>query len=330
MHHPRLFIATNTALGRLAANVRGSQLGEMSSYLIAAHADHLHLARLCSRLAPDARIYVHVDAKVQGRAYEAFKTGVVSVRPTARFIEPRRRVTWSGFESVSAQLDLARAAVADADPDEHLVLLSGSDYPIRPIAEFEDFLRSADHRQHIRGFAIEEGGEKYRRQIDRYWWMDQIIPGTVPDKIFRDALNDSLGRALGRRRKPPHVVCQGLTWWAITAQCARHVLEELERNPALERYYRHVWCPDEKLVHSIVLASPYAEETKHRGREPFPGEGQWRLTNFHLIHPTLTKYYTLVDRAEIGTSEQFFVRKVKTGISTSLLEWIDRERLRLT
>jgi Core-2/I-Branching enzyme len=301
----------------------------MSSYLIAAHTDRWHLARLCSRLSPDGRIYVHVDAKVQGDSFDAFKTAVASVRPAARFIEPRRRVTWSGFESMAAQLDLVRAALEETDPEEHLVLLSGSDYPIRPVADFEDFLRSADHRQHIRGFAIEEGAERHRRQIDRYWWMDKIVPGRRADKILRRVLNDSLGPALGRRRKPPHVVCQGLTWWAITARCARHVLEELERDPAIERYYRHVWCPDEKLVHSIVLASPYAEETKHRGREPFRGEGQWRLTNFHLIHPTLTKYYTLDDLPEIEKSEQFFVRKVKTGISTSLLEWIDRERLRL-
>ncbi len=302
----------------------------MSSYLIAAHSDPSHLARLCLRLPSEARIYIHVDAKVRGRSFDTFKTAVLGVRPTARFIEPRRRVTWSGFESVAAQLDLARAALADTDPEEHLVLLSGSDYPIRPIADFEDFLRSADHRQHIRAFAIEEGGEKHRRQIDRYWWMDQIIPGTVADKVFRTALNESLGRPLGRLREPPHVVCQGVTWWALTAKCARHVLAELERNPALGRYYRHVWCPDEKLVHSIVLASPHAKETKHRGREPYRGEGQWRMTNFHLIHPTLKKYYTLADHPEIQKSEQFFVRKVKTGISTSFLEWIDRERLRLT
>jgi hypothetical protein len=301
----------------------------MSSYLVAAHSDPSHLARLCSRLPSEARIYIHVDAKVRGRSFEALKTGVLGVRPTARFIEPRGRVTWSGFESVSAQLDLARAALADADPEEHLVLLSGSDYPIRPIGDFEGFLRSAGHKQHIRAFAIEEAGEKSRRQIDRYWWMDQIIPGTLVDKVFRKALNASLGRPLGRRRKPPHVVCQGLTWWAITAECARHVIDELDRNPALEQYYRHVWCPDEKLVHSIVLASPHAGETKHGGIEPYRGEGQWRMTNFHLIHPSLTKYYTLADRAEIEKSEQFFVRKVKTGISTSLVEWIDRERLRL-
>jgi hypothetical protein len=302
----------------------------MSSYLVAAHSDPSHLARLCSRLPAEARIFIHVDAKVRGGSFEAFKNGVLSVRPTARFVEPRRRVTWSGFESVAAQLDLARAALADADPEEHLILLSGSDYPIRPIAEFEDFLRSADHRQHIRGFAIQEAGEKYRWQIDRYWWMDQIIPGTLADKVFRKALNESLGRALGRRRTAPHVVCQGVTWWALTARCARHVVEELERNPALEPYYRHVWCPDEKLVHSIVLASQHAEETKHRGREPYRGQGQWWMTNVHLIHPSLTKYYTLADRAEIELSEQFFVRKVRTGISTSLLDWIDRERLRPT
>jgi hypothetical protein len=297
------------------------------TYLIAAHADPTQLARLCSRLSPGSRTFIHVDAKVRPRAFAEFRAAVHAARPAAVFLESRRRVTWSGFEGILAHLDLARAAVSEMDASDHLVLLSGADYPIRPVEEFERFLDSASHRQHIRAFAINEGGDKYRRQIERYWWMDQVIPSTSVDKIYRRLLNESLGRVLGRVRKQPHVVCQGLTWWAITADCARHVLGVVDHSPQLTRYYRHVWCPDEKLVHSIVHSSGFARQTRYGSVEPFRGPGQWRMTNFHLIHPSLVKYYTIEDREEIAMSEQYFVRKVATGTSAELLDWIDRVRL---
>jgi hypothetical protein len=53
-----------------------------------------------------------------------------------------------------------------------------------------------------------------------------------------------------------------------------------------------------------------------------------RIRRWRRRSPRLSQ--SLDDRAEIEMSEQFFARKVKTGISTSLLEWLDRERLRLT
>jgi len=299
----------------------------MPAYLIITHTDPANVARLCGRIPQASPVYIHVDGNV-GRRYGEFEQRVSQVRD-AVFIQPRRRVSWSGFEMVRAEIDLLRAAHMAIDDADHLVLLSGSDYPIRPVEEFEAYLGAAAHRQHIRAFSIPDSEDRYFRQVDRLWWMDRIIPGGLADKALRKALNETAGRLVGRLRRPPNTPCHGLSWWAITGSCARFVLEEAERDPRLERFYRHVWCPDEKFVHSIVHASSFARETRSGGVETYEGPGQWRLSNFHLIHPSLTKYYTVADREEVARSDQFFVRKVRSDLSTPLLDWIDHRRLKV-
>jgi Core-2/I-Branching enzyme len=226
---------------------------------------------------------------------------------------------------VSAELDLMRAALAVTPAADHLVLLSGADYPLRPVKEFENFLSTAPYRQHIRAFAIDRAtGRGYTNQIRRYWWLDELLPWRMPDRMLRKLLNETVGRAVVRR--PPNRPVQGLSWWAITADCASTVVEISDNSPQLERFYRHVWSSDEKFVHGIVHGSTYGNDTKDGGLMPFAGRGQWRLTNFHLIHPSLTKFYTVQDLDEVLASDQFFVRKVRTDFSEGLLDLIDRER----
>jgi hypothetical protein len=298
-------------------------------YLIAAHTDPVNLARLVSRLPEESEVHVHVDAKVSDSDIASWRQ---MMRADVVFVERRHRVTWSGFGMVRAELELLRSALAKKPKDhEHLVLLSGADYPIRPVSEFEDYLRTVPHRQHIRAFAIPESESRYFRQVERYWWMDQLVPGRILDKAVRRLMNEVFGRALGRLRgRPPLVPCQGLTWWAITADCAHHVLEEVTHSIELVRFFSHTWCPDEKFVHSIVYGSPFAKETRCGEIERYRGPGQWRLTNFHLIHPSLTKYYALDDIDEVAMSDAYFVRKVRTGHSDHLLDWLDRNRLSTT
>lgn len=293
----------------------------MPSYLVVAHADMPNLVRLCSRLPLTARVFVHVDGKVTDAEYRWARARL----PAASFVEPRRRVSWSSFAMVRAELDLIRPAVAVTDPDDHLVLLSGADYPLRPVEDFERFLADAPFRQHIRAFAIEGTDRKYTMQIDRRWWMDELVGSRRGDRLIRKTLNETAGRLA--RRTPPNRAVQGLTWWALTAGCARHVLDTADETPELARFYSHTWCPDEKFVHSIVHASRFAAETRDGGLADYQGPGQWRLSNFHLIDRELAKVWSVDDLDAVRGSDQFFIRKVSTGKSASLLDWIDQERL---
>lgn len=263
---------------------------------------------------------IHLDAKMA----DADVATARHLIPRADFVEPRHRITWSGWNMVEAELTLLEHAVTLTAADDHVVLLSGADYPLRPIAEFERFLASARHRQHIRAFSLATASRLERRHVRQYWWMDQLLPWRQVDRLFRRGLNETVGRLVLRR--PPNAPVHGLTWWAITGACAAAVLQVVRESPELRRFYRHTWCPDELFVHGIVHGSPYGRETRDGGPMPYPGYGQWLVTNFHLIDPALTRVYSIEDLPAVAASDQFFVRKVSTPVSSGLLDWLDEQR----
>jgi hypothetical protein len=52
------------------------------------------------------------------------------------------------------------------------------------------------------------------------------------------------------------------------------------------------------------------------------------MANLHLIDPTLAKWFTIADREEVARSDRYFLRKVRTGASDELLDYIDAELLK--
>ena len=49
----------------------------------------------------------------------------------------------------------------------------------------------------------------------------------------------------------------------------------------------------------------------------------WRMANFHVVHPSLSKIYVVEDFDQLINSERCFVRKVTTAQSTGLMNRID-------
>jgi hypothetical protein len=113
----------------------------------------------------------------------------------------------------------------------------------------------------------------------------------------------------------------GSQWWAITAECAEVVLDFVRARPDLVSFYRNTFAPDEHFFHTIVGNSRLGHLTS--GVRPFTGRGNYKLSNLHLIDKNLKKVYTLNDLEAIASSAAFFVRKVGSGPSAALLDYLD-------
>jgi hypothetical protein len=51
----------------------------------------------------------------------------------------------------------------------------------------------------------------------------------------------------------------GSSWWALSRGCAAMLLERVERDPGLLRFFRRVACPDEMFFQTLVMNSPFRE-----------------------------------------------------------------------
>lgn len=202
---------------------------------------------------------------------------------------------------------------------QYYVLLSGADYPLRPAREIRDHLFSRPYRQHINRINALESPEAYLKLLRHYQFRDAWLPFTRPDKVVRK-LATMLAYPFPHRM-PDIIPCVGSQWWALTDDCVRFILKFADQHPELERFYRHTWAPDEHFFQTIVHNSHFVEEASPL--IPYQGRGMWRMANLHLIHPSLSKTYTLEDFEEVVNSDRFFVRKVSTSQSSALLDKID-------
>ncbi len=291
------------------------------AYLILVHSDPTHFCKLIESLCKHADIYVHVDAKSK---LEDFSSQCL---PGVNFIPERVDIAWAGISMVDALLNLTKAAMERSDSYTHLVYLSGSDYPIKPGNIISNLFTSNPERQFIKYIDMRESPEHYLKLITRKQFLEPLFP--TKNKII--SIVDKSIRKILRRLNIPNkwrnevIPYFGHTWCALTPNCCAYILNFHNNNPWFYQMNKDTFSPDEHYFHTIVGNSPFAKSAD--GLQEYKGRGLWKLVNFHLICPTLQKWFTIADWNQIQTSNKLFVRKVNSDSGTSLVEQIKTRSL---
>jgi hypothetical protein len=293
------------------------------AYLVLTHQDPVQLRRLIGALDHRASFFVHVDAKTDLRPF--VERGVPS---SVHFLEDRTPVYWAGYSMVRAILSLMEKALVSDEEFTHLVLLSGADYPVKPAAAIVDHLTSQPNREFIKYIDMRNSADHYMVQVQRKHFRDPVLTPSSPTRRFFDR---SVRRVMNAVRLPNVWDAQvvpyfGSTWWALTPGCCRHIVTMSRRGSSFVQMNERTFSPDEHFFHTLVGNSKYAENAD--GLQDYLGVGTCNMANLHIIDPTLAKWFTIADREEVARSDRYFVRKVRTGISDGLLDFIDAELLK--
>lgn len=295
------------------------------AFLIAAHSDPEQVQRLVGRLRPH-RVFIHLDAKT--------KMTDAWCAIDATFVEPRVPVYWAGYSQVEATLALMRAALGTGEHFAKLVLLSGACYPIRPIAHLARAFERDGGLNYIR-YVNMTHSDHLLSMISRRYKRDAILPSELVagfqiaekvEKVLRKFYDWSAGR-LTDHWTLPVVPFHGSSWWALSPEAARFVIDEVPRQPKLIAKYRRSFASDEQLFHTLIGNSVFASHAT--GEIPFTGRGTWKAANLHLIDPSLTRWFDGGSIAEVIASGRYFVRKVSSVRSATLLDALDNHANRL-
>lgn len=318
VHHPRPGAAAP------AAN-EGSPLPETAlAFLILAHADPPQLTRLLRALPAGSHKLVHIDRK--STQFRGFAPGT----PNTQLLDRRRDVYWAGFSIVEATLDLVRLALATTAA-RRFVLLSGNCYPIKSNDAILSFFGSDATREYINYYDVRTASDLYRDKLKRRFLPEEFIAGRtgIRNSTALKLLSRAGSRVAGfaerdwQRALNGLVPAYGSQWWALTRPCAEMVLEAAETRPELD-FFRFTFAPDEMYFHTIVANSKFHNCTG--GFLPFPGRGNWRIANLHLLSSSsLHKVWGTADWDEIARSERMFVRKLETRTSSDLIVRIERD-----
>ena len=292
------------------------------AYLIATHDAPNQTRRLIEALSSNmARFFIHVDAKASLSAFSAIHGSAV------RFIEKRQRVYWGDFSQVQASLNLIEAALA-ADPQcERLVLLSGSDFPLRSGSYIEQFFAANAGKEFINSvpipsaaarkpltriteYRVRRGAPAAVRLLQKYLLKWGLMPTT---RDHRACFGDLAPFG-------------GSNWWALSRAACEHILAFVARNPAIVRFFHNTFCPDEAFFQTILNNSQlrsrivrnltFADWSAGGGNPAFLSEKHLELFG--------TGAFVIQD-AVYGTGEALFARKFRDD-DAELVETLRRQR----
>lgn len=250
------------------------------------------------------------------------------------FLGDDRRVPvhWSGFSQVKAALNLLRAATAHAVADRY-VLLTGSDYPIRPPSDVHTALASDTEFTRIDRRVEGDPHEFPLENVSRYHILDSALfnPYAQPSE-WRERIAEMVERIAARVPRPVPAgipLYHGTGNWALTDACARHIVRFIAEDDAWLRRFRHTRSPDEIVFNSIVKASPFAPRISHDFEHGPLDDVQERGAHYVDWSDDAQARGHVLDMRDLPAlraSPALFARKFDEVVSAELLDALDELR----
>jgi hypothetical protein len=317
------------AAGGAVATNRMTMSG--TAVLILAHENPGHVRRLIGALG-GLDLFMHVDDKTDDDVVREMMADGPDVVLTPRHRSSRKR--WSAVE---AELDGLRT-VLDRSAAEHIVVASGSCYPLVSVGELEDELAQWRGRSRLELNPIPyDGWSQFSALHDGGRHRFDLTFAKVHGELV---LIRGMPIPMRRRPVPASLFLQASSQWKVYARAhAQALLAVLDERPDLVRYWSTTFVPEESCVASILcspaLVGDLADELHHdrpwyidwRGSEKNSGRPRWlgvedfaRLRDARLRPPLRPD-----DPRERGdAARKLFARKLGED-SDQLVERIDAE-----
>jgi hypothetical protein len=127
-------------------------------------------------------------------------------------------------------------------------------------------------------------------------------------------------RVLPRTRKLPtdFDIFGGKTWWSITADAARYVVDQHFNNKRYQKFFKYTLIPDEMYIHTILMNSHFAQHCVNNDLRDIEWEGG------DGTHPI---FFRAEHINRLKESKNLYARKFDTDIDSNILDLIDEEIL---
>ena len=275
------------------------------AHLIIAHKEPGQVERLVSRLKHEAcDVFIHVDKKADQSAFAYLQD-----QQQVRFIRNRQLIRWAGYSFTKAILTGMREVLQAGDYD-FINLMSGQEYPLKPAKALVDFLQNHPGTTFM---SYEAAGSP--------WWqqnMDRVEQYHTTDFNFKGQYQFQawVNRLLPKRKFPMSYTLYGgncSMYWTISKACARYVVHFMDRHPVVERFARFTWAPDEFLIPTILLNSPYRDRVINNNL---------RYIDWSQGGPN-PRFLTLQDLDQLRRTPCFFARKFDIRQDSCILDQLD-------
>jgi glycosyltransferase involved in cell wall biosynthesis len=255
-------------------------------YLIIADKSASHLRQLLSSLQDDSSAFViHVDAR---KDQEDFQSSFMD-RTDIFFVAERMIIEWGNFTAVQAVTNGLKFIVKNLGDYQRVILLDGSDYPIKPSFYIKNFFIERSESIFIEYFKI-------------------------PDRRLQD--NGILRFPnFSQLQKTISVFC-GMPGFSIPLNVAKFILAFIELNTDFVDYYKSAVLPYESFFQTLLLNSGEAfilNNLVNNGLHFL----KWDIPLLYA------KKLSSADIGELKRSEKLFAGQIDTAKQPGLIKLID-------
>lgn len=273
------------------------------AYIVSAYRNLGQVTRLVRRLANDnACFFVHVDLKTNRREYATLASDLSRLESVE--LLPRHVCHWGGFGHVRATLKGIAALRARRIEYSHAILLTGQDYPIKPVGEIHAFFA-----------AHQDSSFMGHHQLPSPLWSPRGGLGRIEHRHVRW---HRLHLRLPGKRTLPHGVRPygGGAYWCLAKESIELVARFVADRPDVVRFFQQVDIPDEIFFQTILMSSELADTVVNdnlryvdwsRGRRP--------------------AVLGIADLESLRASPKLFARKFDVTEDSEILDAIDRDLL---
>lgn len=282
--------------------------------LILAHKQINQLFRLIRYFSRKCYVFIHIDKK-QDIGMEEEK--ILYAYPQVKFISREYNVNWGGTSVLESELHLLRVAVQNSDAD-YFHLISGQDYPIRPLDYFLDFFERGKGKEYISYVHLPhprwEGNTFHRLQY--YYPYDFAIGQDNPREWVKEQVRQQ--RSKGAKRPIPdefdHLYGSS-QWFSITRKAATTLLDYTDNSPSLYKKMWMTFAPEECYVATVLV-----NLMNHDSIVPWNHRFiRWKYENGNRPANLGCEHFRY-----LLENEYLMARKIELPCSLSLLNLIDK------
>lgn len=235
------------------------------AFILLTHKDPQGVIDQARRLtASGDYVAIHYDRRAPAEEYRAIRAALAD-NPGVTFAERRVKCGWGEWSLVAASLEALRAAERVFQQATHFYMLSGDCMPIKSAEYAHAFLdgEDCDYIENFDFFGSDwiKTGIREERLVYRHWFNERSHKA-----LFYGSMEWQ--RRLGLRRKVPEglQIMIGSQWWCLRRQTIEQVLQLIAERPALVRFFRTTWIPDETFFQTLV--AHVVPKSRIRSRTP--------------------------------------------------------------
>lgn len=282
--------------------------------LILAHKNIPQLIHLIEYFSKDCYVFVHIDKKSKITEDEISS---LEAMPQVSKVYRRYSVHWGGFSMLKCEIFLLRETLKKCDAD-YFHLLSGQDYPIKPLKTFLAFFEKNKGQnfmsfRHVPYLNWQDSTYFRYQYYFLYDWFNKTEKSLL--RIFKWV---DWQKKMGiKRRIPDHFdhMYGGSQWFSITRFAVETLLEYTRKKPAFYRRMRFTFAPEETYINTVLVNKLGYEKMSARNYRYI----RWKYENNNRPANLGKEHFHL-----LVETDDLFTRKMEMPYCKTLITLIDK------